>query len=145
MGLLTEYNDSNKVTNTALNIKYSVEEDSFTATNPDGTSSTTRYYRCTRYAQKQYMYVGMDYTTALSCQNAKISQYTRNYSRITGESGPYPETFLGCTSDIVAQHQDGGMWNVIISVNETDEKPSATVPSNVATLFSTENQRNYDE
>lgn len=140
MGLLTEYNDTNKVTNTALNIKYSVEEASFTAV-----SSTTRYYRCTRYAQKQYMYVGMDYATALSCQNEKISQYTRSYSRITGESGPYPETFLGCTSDIVAQHQDGGMWSVVIGVNETDEKPSATVPSNVASLFSAENQRDYDE
>jgi len=49
-----------------------------------------------------------------------------------------------CRSDIVAQHIDGHMWDVIINVNEDDEKFSYVLPSNPASLFAAENQRNYD-
>lgn len=123
------------------------------------------YYRVTRYAQKQYEYVGMDYATAVSCQNAKIQQYTRSYSRIVEVLSSDPtweppvddpdaeppkvtvlenQPIIACTSDIVATHQDGCMWNVSIHVNETDEKPSMTLPANAASLFVEENRRNYD-
>lgn len=175
MALLTAYNDTNKVTDNALNVKYSIEMGTMTQkivpAGGKGSSGgetqyvETPYYRVTRYAQKQYEYVGMDYNTAVSCQNAKIQQYTRSYSRIVEvlssdptweppeddpEATPPQYTVLqnqpiiACTSDIVATHKGGSMWNVSITVNEADEKPSMTLPSNAASLFTAENQRNYD-
>lgn len=173
MALLSAYNDYNKVTSTALNVKYSIEMGTMTkkvTTGGKGSSGSTQYidepyYRVTRYATKSYSYVGMDYNTAVACQNAKISQYTRPYSRIVEILSSDPtweppiedpeaeapeftvlstENIIACTSDIVARHDAGGMWNVIINVNETDEKPSETLPANAASLFAAENNRNYD-
>lgn len=37
------------------------------------------------------------------------------------------------------------MWNVVINVNEEDEKYSYDLPANPASMFTAENQRNYDE
>ena len=176
MALLTAYNDTNKVTNNALNVKYSIEMGTMTQkVYPSKGSSSgssggiqyvdTPYYRVTRYAQKQYEYVGMDYATAVSCQNAKIQQYTRSYSRIVEILSSDPtweppqddpeatapqytvlssQPIIACTSDIVATHQEGCMWSVRITVNETDEKSSMELPYNAASLFTAENQRNYD-
>ena len=81
MALLNSYGNANKVTDTALNVKYSVEMGTMTRKEyPEGKGSTggvqyvqTPYYRVTRYATKKYNYVGMDYATAVSCQNAKIA------------------------------------------------------------------------
>ena len=81
MDLLSTYSNTNKVTDTALNVKYSVEMGTMTKkVYPEGKGSyggvqyvQTPYYRVTRYATKQYNYVGMDYNTAVSCQNAKIA------------------------------------------------------------------------
>ncbi len=170
MALLTSYGDYNKVTDSALNVKYSVEMGTMRMIGTGAQGQTVvynqPYYRVSRYAQKQYEYVGMNYETAVSCQNAKIDQYTRSYSRIVEITMDDPtwtppvsdpdaqppqittlssEPFIGCTSDIVAQHQDGGMWKVSVSVNETDEKPSIQFPTRPANLFTDENRREYDE
>jgi len=170
MGLLTTYNDTNKVTDSALRVQYAVESDKcayrgwIDAPMPDGgtvqvwVDGEKWFYRVHRYATKSYSYVGMDEATAKACQNAKIAQYTRAFSRVVeGDAPPDPEVSpdpsttltLGytyeCRSDIVAQHVDGHMWEVVINVNEDDEKFSYELPSNPASLFTAENQRNYDE
>ena len=165
MGLLSSYSDYNKVTSTALKVQYAVEPDRYEYTgwveDPERDVSSwvtydRPYYRVTRYATKSYSYVGMDEATAISCQNAKVSQYTRSFSRVTQVEVPEPdlpdhtqtvlstETTRECRSDIAAQHVDGHMWNVVINVNENDEKFSYYVPLNPASLFTAENQRNYD-
>ena len=165
MGLLTSYSDYNKVTETALKVQYAVEPDRYEYTgwveDPERDVSSwvtydRPYYRVTRYATKSYSYVGMDEATAISCQNAKVSQYTRSFSRGTQVEVPdldlpdhtrtvlSTETTRECRSDIAAQHVDGHMWNVVINVNENDEKFSYTLPANPASMFTSENQRNYD-
>lgn len=37
------------------------------------------------------------------------------------------------------------MWNVIINVNETDEKGLTAIPTDLSSVFASENQRQYDE
>ena len=82
MGLLSSYNDTNKVTDTALRVQYAVEPDTYEYVgwqkDPDRDVSSwvtfeRPYYRVHRYATKSYSYVGMDEATAISCQNAKIA------------------------------------------------------------------------
>ena len=183
MGLINTYTDANKVTDQLLRVQYAVVPDKCSYTgwveqeSPSGatyevwTTYDKMYYRVFRYATKSYSYVGMDETTAKACLNAKVSQYTRGYSRVVevdvpdssssnliGGSGESQsegeghthtelrnETTRECRSDIVAQHVDGHMWQVIINVNEEDEKYSYTLPANPASMFTAENQRNYDE
>ena len=62
MGLITTYDDRNKVTDRGLAVKYSSEP---------VIDLSTSYYLLTRYATKTYSYVGMDYHTAKSCASAK--------------------------------------------------------------------------
>lgn len=166
MGLLTNYTDYNKVTDTALCVKYSVEQDSIRVTgwkvlDPEsGVRIWTEYdkvfYRCRRFAQKVYRYVGMDYDTAIDCQTAKVQQYTRDYSKVAIQTTIDPvteeetteivtENTTYCSSDISCEHVDGGMWQVVIVVNEEDEIPSDDAPSNIASLFTSQNNRDYDE
>ena len=94
MGLINTYTDANKVTDTALKVQYAVVPDKYTSTgwveDPDsGAESCVTYerifYRVHRYATKSYSYVGMDYSTAVACQNAKVAKYTRNYSKVIVE------------------------------------------------------------
>ena len=133
MGLWTTYGDGNKVTSSGLSIRYSVLP---------GTSG----YEVTRYATKSYSFVGMDRTTAKSCASAKRSQYTRQYSRVSTAGVSAAEvTVVECPCDIAETPQGGGMWQVQISVNETDTKPASDIPADPASLFAAANGRNYDE
>ena len=165
MGLLSSYNDYNKVTHSALKVQYAVVPDTYEFVGWYGEEGKVSswvtfnrpFYRVTRYATKSYSYVGMDEATALCCQNAKVSQYTRPYSRVTQverkrhQWSSEMETVLStdytyeCRSDIAAQHTDGCMWQVDINVNEEDEKFSYTLPADPSSLFTSENQRNYDQ
>ena len=137
MGLWTTYGDMNKVTSRGLAVRYSVQPAAIG-------------YEVTRYATKSYAFVGMDRATAKSCASAKRSQYTREYSRVKTKSGTSGSTVaevtvVECPCDIAETPQGGGMWQVQISVNETDAKPSAEIPSDPASLFTAANGRNYDE
>lgn len=76
MGYCTYYDDRNKVTYQGLMIKYRVEPYQFEANG----GQTYNGYMATRYATKYYSYVGMDASTAKSCQDAKLAQYTRLYA-----------------------------------------------------------------
>lgn len=92
MSLLSTFNDYNKVTDTALQVKYSISPETVKVmgwhkSDPSSETETygeydMMYYVCSRYATKSYAYVGMTYDAALSCQQAKIDQYTRDYSTV---------------------------------------------------------------
>jgi len=97
----------------------------------------------------------MDYATARQCSQAKTTQYFRDYSIIAQvdeselssglPAALHNEYVKANTSNIAYTKQDGNMWNCTIDVNETDVKPSLTLPADVASLFTDENARNYDE
>lgn len=169
MALLTTWGNWNKVVQTALAVRYTVTQDSvrvseWVKADPDNPESTLQlyktydktYYRCRRRATKRYSYVGMTEAAAQACASAKAAQYTRDCSVVSiTESedvdlmGNHPtvigtKTSKTCTSDVAAEHDEGGMWHVAISVSEDDEKPSLTNPADVAALFAAENARNYD-
>lgn len=166
MGLLTSYGQFNEVTDTNLRVQYAVEQDKYAWSGwrqiPGREVSTwmtieTPYYRVTRYANKQYGFVGMDEATALCCQQDKINQYTRPSWKVIEAQVPVHgvwgegistvlslDTTYECRSDIACQHIAGGMWNVDIAVNEQDERYSLNFPQNPASLFTEENNRNYD-
>lgn len=127
----------NKVTSSGLAVRYSVQP---------GEAG----FEVTRYATKSYAFVGMDRATARSCASAKRSQYTREYARVktvsgsSGSSATVEVAVVECPCDIAETPQGGGMWQVQVSVNETDTKPSAEIPSDPASLFTAANGRNYD-
>jgi hypothetical protein len=133
------YDNSNKVTDTGLCVSYHQEY-----------NSEGLFYEISRFAKKQYKFIGMDKDTAYDCAAAKRTQYTREFSRvgiISGQSGvrPVNVTIKECPSDIVPQHQDGDIWSVSISVNEQDSVFAYSPPEDPATLFPAANARTYDE
>ena len=156
MGLITTYDDRNKVTDRGLAIRYSSEP---------VIELSTSYYLVTRYATKTYSYVGMDYKTAAECASAKRAQYTRNYATVALTSSSTPpvssETssptspvtsknpvviyVKQCLADIAPQRTNGDMWDVVLQINETDVKFSYDNPDNLEFIFEEENRRNYDE
>ena len=145
MGLFTTYNDENKVTHSGLAIRYSIEPE-YKSVTLSGETYTTKYYRVSRYATKRYSYVGMDYTTARQCAEAKANQYYRNYSIIgMNEFDMQSETVKQCQADISYSHEAGKMWRCDIAVNEVDYKAAMERPASAAALFTAENNRNYDE
>ncbi len=164
MSLFSTWEDANKVVQTALAVRYTVTQDSvrvsgWVKADPDNPESTLQlyktydkpFYRCRRRATKRYSFVGMTYEAAVACAAAKVAQYTRDCSVISiTESEDTDTTVIGtkttktCTSDVAAERDEGGMWHVTVSVSEDDEKPSLTSPADVASLFATENARNYD-
>lgn len=140
MGLITTYDDTNKVTDRGLAIRYSSE----LVQNDD-----ISYYQLTRYCTKSYSYVGMDYQTAVECASVKRAQYTRDYARISTSSlsSTLPTIIYikECPVDIAPQHTAGDMWQVDIQVNELDIRYSETNPESIEAEFTAENARNYDE
>lgn len=88
----------------------------------------------------------MDEQTAKDCAAAKVSQYTRSYSVPKKVGHTYQDApVTECMTDVAAVYVDGGMWNVEISVNETDTKVSTIMYNDPAALFASANARNYDE
>ena len=48
-------------------------------------------------------------------------------------------------ADVVIQKRAGHMYDVLVSVREDDSRNRVASISNPATLFTTENRRDYDE
>lgn len=48
-------------------------------------------------------------------------------------------------ASISVQHEDGAMYSVVITVDETDTRTSLSASESFATLFSAEQQRDYDD
>lgn len=140
---LPSFSDANKSTSTALCVRYFVEYVDYS------------YYRVTRTATKAYSYVGMTKSAADSCAASKRALYTRNHIILdtvntvpvgsTGRKMPGALAVYGCAAEISLNSYRGDTWNVDISVNETDIRCSATAPNDPASLFTSENARDYDE
>ena len=144
MGYLTTWGNANKQTSEGLAIRYTCE--------PLSLSDTSAYYKVTRYATKNYSFVGMDRATAMQCAEAKVAQYTRGHTHVasksvSGDGGSTTVyttyTSYDCLCSVAAEHVSGGMWRVTLSVAETDEALAESLPASMASCFSI--SQNYDE
>ena len=143
MGYRTTWGNANKQTSEGLAIRYTCEP-----LVPSAIVTSTSDFKVTRYATKSYSFVGMDYATASKCAAAKVAQYTRAHTRVTSETSGSSTSFdtysiVECLCSIAVQHGGGDLWNVTISVSETDEALSQGLPSDPASCFSI--SQDYDE
>lgn len=155
MGLLTTYDDNNKVVMNDKVVTYSQQRIYGEWTYKYGVSELITIYQAWevhRYCAKSYMYVGMDKTTANRCAQAMVTKYTRPFriSQWNGD-GTYAGTFTDidggsvCMADIAIQQREGCMYDVVINVREDDARLRTNVTSNPSSLFTTENARDYDD
>ena len=150
MSLLRKYGDFNKYTQTGLCIRYSMAEQN-------------GLYLVTRYATKDYFYVGMTYETAQACAAAKREQYMRKHnqasivaktSTVAQEDGTEKTATTYEIEDtklyeslcsISVNHGEGDSWDVEIQVNEEETRGTKSSSTSPDSLFSTENVWEYDE
>ena len=153
MALLTTYTEANRVINTALTVTYSKRKiyGSWSYTNLNMQTTIGEAWEYSRHAVKSYTYVGMDYTTALACRSAMVALYARTtkvseFSTSGATIGTFVTVDAGTQlmADIAVQHDDGGMYSVVVNVNEQDSRTSTSGSLSPASLFSTENVRTYD-
>jgi len=152
MALLNYYDSRNRVIDTGLTITYNKRRiyGDWVHTVGAGQDHYYQAWEMTRYAKKSYRYVGMDYATAQLCAAAMATKYTRTEKDSVwdlNDDAEFAESATGSDilmADIVIQHNDGCMYSVSVSVNETDTRMRRTPPVTVASLFSAENSRDYD-
>ena len=142
MGLMNTWNASNRVVEQGKVITYSKK-------GVKGRSIWwNKGYEYHRYCSLTYRYVGMDYSTAVSCANAMIAKYTRNYTEATWDDDSYiyhnDNKGTKCMADIGIQKREGCMYEVTVAVREDDSKMNYSGAADVASLFSSENARDYD-
>lgn len=97
----------------------------------------TNVYRITRYASKQYSYIGLDAESAQRGAAEKVAQYTRfirAYELSGGNVVWRPAGYL-CQSQIAATRDDGGLYAVDIQVNDVDEVLSLSEMSDYSKAF----------
>ena len=156
MSLFANYSDKCKVTSSLLQIRYKIQylmqKIEVQTTDDDGNSATgtifVRYYETTRYATKEYSYVGLTKAAARNCMDAKISKYTRQKTQYAfdDQAGFINNPTMECMARINAAHDTGGAWRVDISVAETDSIMTSDLPQNPASKFASINSsREYDE
>jgi len=75
-----------------------------------------------------------------------ITKYTRSMKVSDWASGEFTDIDGGsmCMADIVIQKRAGHMYDVVISVREDDSR-NRVASYTPSTLFTTENNRDYDE
>lgn len=149
MALLKSWGDTNKITDRALSVRYRITPVFIAPVATEGVenNSVAAYaYDVTRYAMKNYRFVGMDYETSKRCRDAKLVQYRRGVWEPFAEGGY--ETMRVASQASVTLERDGDTCSVVISVNETDSLrvvSDGTPPKDPATLFSALNEMDYDE
>ena len=96
------------------------------------------------------MYVGMSLEAANTCAAAMLTKYTRSFKVSEwNEGGSAGGTFTDvnggsvCMADICVQQREGHMYDVVVSVREDDTR-TRIAPVNPESLFTAENQRDYD-
>lgn len=150
MGLLNSYGTGNKVIINDKTVTYSMKRVTGNWEWLKSAFVTVTYdwmWEYHRYCQKTYMYVGMDLATANDCAAAMIQKYTRafNVSAWNSNTGQFEVVPGGSMpmAEITVQQRAGCMYDVMINVREDDVrlKKTAETPS---TLFTAENQRDYD-
>ena len=153
MSLLTSYSADNRVIDSGKTVYYNLRRIYGEWTHTVGAGQDHYYdaYEATRVCRKQYRYVGMTYAAAQTCATAMITKYTRTQKdsewdyNDNAEFGENPTGSSVVMADISVQHVAGGMYETVISVNETDTRLRRAHPGSVASLFSSENARDYDE
>lgn len=131
------YSQGQKVESTGLSIRYAVEASDRSVTDQQGETVIVTVYRVTRYARKEYAYIGLTLEGAKALMNAKIAQYTKNH--LQGN-----RTIQECQASISIDRSGAG-YRVNISVNEEDFVSVGVSPTDPANLFSALNNGNYDE
>jgi len=105
--MLTTLTDYNKVTQQLLMINYTCVPD-----NVNGTPC----FRITRYATKQYSYIGLDMESAQNGAQEKVKQYTR-FTRVYDiQNGQVTWRSAGLIPQAAVQgtRDDGGLYSVDI-------------------------------
>lgn len=156
MALVPQHSASNRVIDTALTVTYARRKisGSWTFVALNVTTTYTEAWEYERHAVKSYRYVGMTLAGARACRTAMVQNYTRAAKASKFETDPsssYFGTFVheSAGSQVMAsisvQHEDGAMYSVVITVDETDTRTSLSASESFATLFSAEQQRDYDD
>ena len=153
MGLLTTWGIDNKVITKGKTV---IKDENlifgtWTGTSVVASAASVTYGTMWKYQRKctySYMYVGMDYDTALDCANTLATYYTRNTSHYTwvqtaGQMGDWVKRTGGqmLMTRISVIHTDGKMWSVTVDVDETDTIMSK---SQITPSWTAEDQRKYD-
>lgn len=154
MGLLTSYGAANRVIDQDLGITYSRQRVYQDYTYVYGIAELITIHSVWEYhrrATKSYRYVGMDRDTANACAAAMVTKYTRATKvsdwNATGEhAGTFSDIDGGAIpmAEVAVVHVAGCMYEVHVTVNEDDVRLRVDVVNNVASLFTTENSRDYD-
>ncbi len=156
MALLTTATSNNRVVDTAFGVTYARRRiyGTWTKVVLNVTTTYTSAWEYVRRAEKSYRYVGLDKATADTVAAALRSYYTRatkvsEFDTETGSQtyGQFKHVSAGAVpmADVVAQHEDGAMWSVVVNVHEEDARTSLSALESFASLFSAENQREYDD
>ena len=154
MGLFTTYGEANRVIDQDLVKTYSRQRVYQDYTYVYGVAELITIHSVWEYhrrATKSYRYVGMDRDTANACAAAMVTKYTRTTKvsdwNATGEhAGTFSDIDGGTIpmAEVAVVHVAGCMYEVHVTVNEDDAKLRTNVVSDVASLFSVENSRDYD-
>lgn len=153
-GLIEQYSSDNRVVEEELGITYTMARVYGAWVYVSGTVTTTysSMWSYIRTATKHYKYVGMTKDAAESCatdirtiyaRTVRVSEWdpastgTNEFHDIDGGIMPM--------ASVVVRHVAGNMWEVDISVSETDTRLRRTPVGSIPQLFSAENDRDYDE
>ena len=140
MALYTTWSDANKQTDSGLMATYVSARDA-----PVVGADGWFWYKFERHRTKTFRYVGMTESAAKSCAATKYQQYMREYAPWTFASGAWTishdvkDRYFLPVADVSVDHEEGMMWTVTISIDETCiayERYAAGDPAtgNIATM-----------
>lgn len=150
MALLTTATADNRAIDTALSKTYArrVVYGTWTKVELNVTTTYTKAWEYSRVATKSYRYVGLTEAAAKQIAADYADYYTRatKVSEWDSEDGEFKHVDGGSVpmATVVPQHEDGGMWSVVIFVDEQDTRLDLSPSRSFATLFATEDARSYD-
>lgn len=150
--LINSYSAANRVVDTALAIRYSKTRITgvWSFTNLSVTTTWTEAWSYMRTATKSYRYVGMTLAAARTCAAEMRTKYQRDTKYSKWSPNATTQEFKDesggsmAMADVALNRVGGGMYEVVISVNETDSK-IRLADAAFAGLFAAENNRDYDE
>lgn len=151
MSLLTTATATNRIVDVALHVTYTRRRvyGSWTYVGLNMTQTHAHAWEYVRTAQKTYRYVGLTEAAAKTIAATLNTYYTRatKVSEWDAEHDEFVHVNAGDVpmADIVPQLEEGNMWTVSVSVNETDTRTSLSASESFAVLFASEALRGYDE
>ena len=152
MALLNTASADNRIVTNGLVLSYSkrIIPGQWSWNRGVGTIPQTFYqaYEHHRYCTKNYMYVGLDLTSAQSVASDAITYYTRSsqtsFWNTTNGGFDQITTALQPMADVSVQQVEGHMYNVIINVREDEMLMTMDSTITPEQLFAYANQRHYD-